>query len=77
MDNYTSETLPEFFQFVMGQGDDETVFYATYPRNDFNFSSNNRIFVGWVKNGKASATSYLISHVVELVNCGSWKIINV
>ena len=73
---HTSETLPEYFQFIMGESEDKTVFHATYPRNDFGWRNNNRIFVGWVKDNEPRATSYLINHVVELVNCGSWKIIN-
>lgn len=74
MSKFTVETLPEYFQFKLGN--DETIFHATYPRNDYGFRNNNRVFVGWIKDSEPRATSYLIHHAVELVECGSWEIIS-
>lgn len=75
MEKFTIDSLPEYFQFTLGS--DETIFHATYPRNDYGFRNNNRVFVGWIKDNEPRATSYLIRQHVELVECGSWKMISV
>jgi hypothetical protein len=74
MTKYTPETLPEYFKFTIGDGD--IIFNAIFPRLNLEFGINNRVFIGWSKDNEPRAVSYLIQHVIELLECEYWKICN-